>query len=56
MLGLLPIIIFIIPKDIKESKSLSEFKRKIKKWKSKECPCKLCKTYVAGVGFTTVAV
>ena len=51
-----PKIWSILPKDIKESKSLLEFKRKIKKWKPKECPCKLCKTYIAGVGFITVAV
>ena len=51
-----PKIWSILPNDIKESKSLLEFKRKIKKWKSEECPCRLCKTYIAGVGFITVAV
>ena len=34
----------IIPNDIKTSKSLKDFKLKIRKWKPDKCPCKLCKT------------
>ena len=41
----------IIPKDIKESKSLSEFKANIKKWKPKDCACRLCKVYISDLGF-----
>ena len=41
----------ILPKDIKDSKSLDIFKRKIKKYIPSECPCRLCKTYVPQVGF-----
>ena len=51
-----PKIWSILPKEIKESKSLVEFKTKIKKWRPKECPCRLCKTYLGGVGFINVAV
>ena len=28
-----------------------EIKEKIKTWKPKECDCRLCKTYIQGVGF-----
>ena len=41
----------ILPKEIKDSKTLNSFKAKIKKWVSRECPCRLCKTYVPQVGF-----
>ena len=48
---LAPKIWVIIPKDINESRSLKLFKRRIKLWKPVECPCKLCRTYICGVGF-----
>ena len=41
----------IIPSDFKEIESLQEFKIAIKNWKLVNCPCRLCKTYVHGVGF-----
>ena len=40
-----------LPNEFKTIKSLSVFKRKIKKWKIPDCPCRLCKTYVPQVGF-----
>ena len=46
-----PKIWSLIPDDIKLSASLSEFKIKIKRWKPVNCPCRLCKTFVEGVGF-----
>ena len=46
-----PAIWLIIPDDIKKSKSVIEFKYKIKSWKPKECPCRLCKVYITGIGF-----
>ena len=46
-----PAIWLIIPDDIKESISLNEFKNKIKYWTPKDCPCRLCKVYITGVGF-----
>ena len=44
----------IIPNDIKQSATLQEFKRKIRNWKSINCPCRLCKIYVSGVGFVNI--
>ena len=41
----------LIPGDIKSSTTLRIFKNKIRKWKPDKCPCKLCKTYVFGVGY-----
>ena len=40
-----------VPSEIKESHSLAVFKNKIKNWRPKLCPCKLCKTYVANLGY-----
>ena len=41
----------LIPAHIKDLKALSTFKNPIKKWVPKDCPCRLCKVYVAQVGF-----
>ena len=41
----------LIPDDIKESKTLNIFKRKIKKWTPEQCPCRLCKKYINQIGF-----
>ena len=41
----------IVPQNIRKSNSLSEFKSSIKFWKSDTCPCRLCKSYIAQVGF-----
>ena len=46
-----PKIWLIIPDEIKASCTLRIFKRKIRKWKPVDCPCKLCKTYIDKVGF-----
>ena len=35
-----------LPPQYKPAKFLNIFKRKIKKWKGKNCPCRLCKTYI----------
>ena len=45
----------LIPENIKNSNSLKEFKRQIKTWKTDKCPCRLCKTYVTGVGYIVVS-
>ena len=37
--------------DIKESLNNSIFKTQIKKWKGDQCTCRLCKTFIAKVGF-----
>ena len=32
----------------KEANSESSLKNKVKKWIPKNCPCRLCKTYIVG--------
>ena len=41
----------LVPNELREVKSLTEFKRKIKLWKPDRCPCRICKTYIADLGF-----
>jgi len=40
-----------LPDDIKQAKSLPEFKLKIKAWRPANCTCRLCKTFVANLGY-----
>ena len=40
-----------LPTEIIETKTILEFKNKIKNWVPENCPCRLCKTYIAHVGF-----
>ena len=42
----------MVPSDINHSVSISLFKEKIKSWIPSECPCKLCKRFIPGVGYT----
>ena len=37
--------------EYKELKSLSTFKSRISNWVTDECPCGMCKNYVAKIGF-----
>ena len=46
-----PQIWALVPDNIKGSKSINEFKRRIRNWKPIGCPCRLCKTYIANIGF-----
>ena len=41
----------ILPNYIKNARSLTEFKMKIKTWKPEGCSCRLCQTYVPSLGF-----
>ena len=41
----------LVPDNIKKSESLHVFKTKIRRWKPHGCSCRLCKTYIANVGF-----
>ena len=41
----------IVPEEIKKAETLSIFKDKIKSWKPIDCTCRLCKTYISGVGY-----
>ena len=37
--------------EYKELKSLSTLKSRILNWVADECPCRMCKNYVANIGF-----
>ena len=41
----------MVPRHIKDSKTLAEFKSKIRTWKPIECTCRLCKTFIPQLGF-----
>ena len=41
----------LVPNDIKLAGNLNLFKEKIKKWKVTNCPCRLCKVFIRGVGY-----
>ena len=41
----------LLPGQIKNSANLDSFKLKIKQWRCAECPCTLCKTYLANLGY-----
>ena len=45
----------LVSTEIKDAPSLSIFKDKIKSWNYDNCPCILCKTYFANVGFVLVS-
>ena len=49
-----PVIWNLVPNDIKNVESLEEFKKLIRKWKCLYCPCRLCRAYIAKVGFVTL--
>ena len=46
-----PKIRAMVPQNIKNCKSFQEFKKLIKVWKPKACPCRILKNYVANIGF-----
>ena len=48
-------LLSIIPNDNKNAPSLNIFKNKIKQLKPVDRPCRICKTYIAGVGFINIA-
>ena len=41
----------LVPNELKNCKSLSTFKEKIKEWKPKGCKCRLCKVYIQDLGY-----
>ena len=43
-----PKILDMLPDDYKD---LNTFENKVKKWKPKNCPCRLCKVYINNIGF-----
>ena len=40
-----------LPREIKDSNTLAEFKRKIKSWEGNTCICRLCKVFIKDLGF-----
>ena len=43
-----------VPEYMRELESLEKFKTVIKTWVPQECPCRLCKKYIEGIGFVSV--
>ena len=41
----------LVPTEIKDAPSLLTFREKIKSWYCDNCPCRLCKIYIANRGF-----
>ena len=50
-----PKIWSLIPLEFKKIPTLPKFKNAIRNWKPSKCPCRLCKYYLASVGFITVS-
>ena len=46
-----PVIWNKIPIELRRIENIDSFKAEIRKWKPISCPCRLCKTYVRGLGF-----
>ena len=51
MKHLAPQIWELVPQSLRKCKTLNEFKTNIKSWYPGHCPCRLCKTYIAQLGF-----
>ena len=41
----------IVPSELKKAQSFNSFEKSIRNWAPENCPCRLCKRYVNGVGF-----
>ena len=41
----------VFPTELKEAGNLGCFKTRIKNWKVENCPCRLCRIFVGGLGF-----
>ena len=46
-----PFLWSILPLECKNANTLSSFKRQIKKWIPENCPCRICKPFIANIGF-----
>ena len=45
----------MLPKELRSIENLEKFKDEVKKWVPHNCNCRLCKEYVAGVGFINIS-
>ena len=43
----------MLPRSLKDISDLNKFKQEIRVWTPKNCVCRLCKEYIAGLGFVT---
>ena len=41
----------LLPSNFKDSENLNIFKSNTKSWKPENCPCRLCRLYIADIGF-----
>ena len=41
----------MLPENLRNMENLETFKKEIKIWEPNNCPCRLCKVYIEGVGF-----
>ena len=41
----------LIPNEIKDTQSVAQFKSNIRRWSPLNCPCRLCQTYIQGIGY-----
>ena len=46
-----PVIWNKIPIELRRTENIETFKAEIRKWKPTNCPCRLCKTFIQGLGF-----
>ena len=44
----------MLPEEYKNIGTLEKFRDEVHKWIPEKCPCRLCKTYVRGLGFINV--
>ena len=44
----------MVPMEMKNLKSLEDFKNKIRKWEPHGCDCKLCKGFVSNLGYVSL--
>ena len=44
----------MLPDNMKSCTSLDQFKNVIKTWVPENCPCRLCRDYIPGLGFATI--
>ena len=49
-----PVIWNSIPAEIRNANILSSCKKKIRKWKTSSCQCRLCVDFLGGIGFTDI--
>ena len=41
----------ILPENLRQINSVGQFKESVRKWDCIDCPCRLCKLYLADIGF-----